>query len=51
MFTNEIKKLFDNKDKIIEFYNNNIIRFQSNKNKIIEIGKSKSDYLFIKNLL
>ena len=51
MFTNEIKKLFDNKDKIIEFYNSNIIRFQSNKNKIIEIGKSKSDYLFIKNLL
>jgi hypothetical protein len=51
MFTNEIKRLFDNRDNLIEFYNNNIIRFQNNKNKIIEIGKSKSDYLFIKNLL
>lgn len=50
-FTQELKRLYDNKKELIDFYNKNQIRFQNNKNKIINIGKNKSDYLFIKNLL
>jgi hypothetical protein len=50
-FTEELKRLHSNKESLIDFYNKNYIRFKNNKNKIIQIGKSKSDYLFIKNLL
>jgi len=50
-FTKELKRLHSNKESLIDFYNKNYIRFKNNKNKIIQIGKSKSDYLFIKNLL
>jgi len=51
MITEELKRLHENKETLIEFYSKNSQRFEDNKNKVIQIGKNKSDYLFIKNLL
>ena len=51
MVTEELKRLHENKVTLIEFYSKNLQRFEDNKNKVIQIGKNKSDYLFIKNLL
>ena len=51
MFCAEIKRLYDNKNNLIEFYKNNHHRFEENKRKVIDIGKNKSDYHFIKTLL
>jgi len=51
MITEELKKLHENKETLIQFYSKNSQRFEDNKNKVIQIGKNKSDYLFIKNLL
>lgn len=51
MITEELKRLHENKVALIEFYSKNLQRFKDNKNKVIQIGKNKSDYFFIKNLL
>ncbi len=51
MITEELKRLHENKETLIQFYSKNSQRFEDNKNKVIQIGKNKSDYLFIKNLL
>jgi hypothetical protein len=51
MLCAEIKRLHDNKNDLIEFYKNNRNRFEENKRKVIDIGKNKSDYYFIKTLL
>ena len=51
MITEELKRLHENKVTLIEFYSKNLQRFEDNKNKVIQIGKNKSDYFFIKNLL
>jgi len=51
LFINEIKRLYENKENLIEFYKNNQQRFEDNKNKVIGIGLKDSDYSFIKNLL
>jgi F0F1-type ATP synthase delta subunit len=51
LFIDEIKRLYENKENLIEFYKNNQQRFEDNKNKVIDIGKNKSDYYFIKTLL
>lgn len=47
----EIKRLNDNKEMVIDFYKKNKDRFEENKRKCIEISKNKSDYLFFKNLI
>jgi hypothetical protein len=51
LFIDEIKRLYENKDNLIEFYKNNQQRFEDNKNKVIRVGQNASDYSFIKNLL
>ena len=51
LFIDEIKRLYENKENLIEFYKNNQQRFENNKNKVIGIGRNDSDYSFIKNLL
>ena len=40
MFVKEIKRLHDNKESLIEFYNNNQHRFEENKKKVINIGNN-----------
>lgn len=49
-FVKEVKRLHDNKESLIEFYNNNQHRFEENKKKVISIGNNISDYLFIRSL-
>lgn len=39
----QIKNLYDNKQKVIEFYNNNKERFIENHNKVLNIYNSKKD--------
>jgi hypothetical protein len=46
----EVKRLYENKDKIIEFYHNNYDRLESNKQKVLDILKIKRDYIFFSNL-
>jgi len=48
---NEIKRISENKNQIIEFYKNNQERFEENKRKIISLEKSKDDFNFFKNLI
>jgi hypothetical protein len=50
-FVKEIKRLYDNRESLMKFYRNNQNRFEENKNKMIDIAKSNSDYLFIRSLL
>jgi hypothetical protein len=50
-FTNEIVRLYKNKESLINFYNENFDRFENNKNKVIKIDKDISDYLFLKKLI
>ena len=50
MFVKEVKRLHDNKESLIEFYNNNQHRFEENKKKVINIKNNISDYLFIRSL-
>jgi hypothetical protein len=51
LFVNEIKRLHQNKENLIEFYQNNRDRFERNKNKVIEIINDKSDYDFFRSFL
>ena len=51
MVTKELKRLHENKENLIDFYLKNLQRFEDNRKKVIQIGKNKSDYFFIKNLL
>lgn len=50
LFVNEVKRLHDNKEKLIEFYRNNQLRFEINKNKVVSIMNNDSDYTFFKSL-
>ena len=43
MVLDEIKRLNKNKDKVIEFYNNNIERFEKNKQAVLNIFRSTKD--------
>ena len=43
MVLDEIKRLNNNKDKVIEFYNNNIERFEKNKQAVLNIYRSTKD--------
>jgi hypothetical protein len=52
MVYDEIVRLNENKDKIIEFYKNNINRFESNKQKVTDLLKVvDKDYLFFESLI
>ena len=51
MIVNEIKRLTDNKDNIIEFYKNNKDRFEKNKQIVLEISENKTDYNYYFNLI
>lgn len=51
LFVNELKRLHDNKENLIEFYRNNWRRFERNKNKVIAIVNNDSDYTFFKSLV
>ena len=51
MVLDEIKRLNDNKDKLIEFYKNNTKRFEDNKNRIYKLLFDKKDFIFFKNLI
>jgi hypothetical protein len=46
----EIKRLYQNKDKVIEFYQNNYERLEANKQRVLDILKIKRDYMFFSNL-
>jgi hypothetical protein len=51
MFVNELKRLSTIKDELIKFYKNNKERFESNKQKVLDILKIvDDDYLFFENL-
>jgi hypothetical protein len=52
MFVNEIKRLNNMKEEIINFYKNNKNRFEENKNKVINVLKVvDDDYKFFENLI
>jgi hypothetical protein len=51
LFVNEVKRLHDNKENLIEFYRNNQLRFETNKNKVISIMNNYSDYTFFRSLI
>ena len=51
LFANEVKRLHDNKENLIEFYRNNQLRFEINKNKVISIMNNYSDYTFFRSLI
>lgn len=51
LFANEVKRLHDNKENLIEFYRNNQLRFETNKNKVISIMNNYSDYAFFRSLI
>lgn len=51
LFVNELKRLHDNKENLIEFYRNNQVRFEINKNKVISIMNNDSDYIFFRSLI
>ena len=48
---NEIKRLNNNKENIINFYKLNKERFEENKNKVIKIKKSTSDVNYFVSLI
>jgi hypothetical protein len=48
---NEIKRLHENKEQIIEFYKNNKERLEKNKQIVIEISKSQNDQNYFLNLI
>jgi hypothetical protein len=50
MIIKEILRLNDNKEMIKEFYKNNLERFEQNKEKVVNIGRYNSDYLYYYNL-
>jgi hypothetical protein len=52
MIFDEIKRIHENKEQIINFFNSNQERFEENKKKTIELLKLvNDDYLFYKNLI
>jgi hypothetical protein len=52
MFVNEIKRLSENKQIIIDFYKKNKERFIDNKQRVINILKIvDEDYLFFESLI
>ena len=51
MVLEEIKRLNNNKDKLIEFYKNNTKRFEDNKNRIYKLLFDVKDFTFFKNLI
>ena len=52
MICKEVKKLYNNKKNIIDFYNKNYERLNNNKNKVIKIkDKLSNEYTFFKNLI
>lgn len=51
ILANEIERLDENKESIIEFYKNNKQRFEDNKNKILKILSDREDYHYFKNLI
>ena len=51
MFFDEIKRLSENKEKLIEFYKNNKARFIYNKDIVVKIKNSNRDAMFFKNLI
>jgi len=52
MIINEIEKINNNKEKFIEFYENNQERFENNKNKTLSLlNYINEDYNFFKNLI
>ncbi len=51
MFFDEIKRLSENKEKLIEFYKNNKSRFIYNKDLVVKIKNSDRDATFFKNLI
>jgi hypothetical protein len=50
MVFDEIKKLNENKNKLIEFYKNNESRFEKNKQIVIEISKNMGDIEYFDNM-
>jgi hypothetical protein len=50
MVYDEIKKISENKDKLIEFYKNNQSRFEKNKQIVINISKSNKDLEYFNNI-
>ena len=50
-FFNEIKRLSDNKEKLIEFYKLNKSRFIYNKEIVVKIKNSNRDQNYFKNLI
>lgn len=51
LFVNEVKRLHNNKENLIEFHRNNQVRFEINKNKVISIVNNDSDYIFFRSLI
>ena len=47
----EIKRLYDNKENITDFYKKNEERFKNNKSKVESIIENDNDYNFFKNLV
>lgn len=50
MVYDEIKRISQNKDKLIEFYKNNESRFEKNKQIVINISKSNKDLEYFNNI-
>jgi hypothetical protein len=50
MVCDEIKRLSENKDKLIEFYKNNQFRFEKNKQIVINISKLNKDLEYFNNI-
>ena len=51
MFLNEVKRLNDNKNLLIDFYKNNKNRFINNKEIVVKIKNSKRDFEYFLNLI
>lgn len=51
LFINEVRRLYINRESLIEFYEKNQFRFENNKNKVISIMNNDSDYTFFKSLM
>lgn len=51
LFVNELKRLHNQKEKLIGFYRHNRERFERNKNKVIEIMNNTSDFDFFQQFL
>jgi hypothetical protein len=50
MVYDEIRRLSENKDKLIEFYKNNESRFEKNKQIVINISKYNKDLEYLNNI-